>query len=79
MVLSRIGELISLTSEAAKEAKFLIQNDLDFFLASLDDGTVTIYITILSKWIKNHTRNDRFKRFVVYFLSPHLVFQDTYR
>jgi Protein of unknown function (DUF3435) len=76
---SRIGEFLPLTPEAESEQKYLTWGDLNFYITPTDDG-VTIYIVILSKWLKNHTHDiDGHKSFIVRLLSPHVVLQDTCR
>ncbi|KAK4251039.1 hypothetical protein C7999DRAFT_28355 [Corynascus novoguineensis] len=78
---SRIGEFIPVSSDAARDGRFMTWVDVEFWVLPSDGlEPVTIHAVILCKWLKNHTFDPTgHKSFVVSLLPPHLVFQDSCR
>jgi hypothetical protein len=78
---SRIGEFLPKDVAATDGQKFIQWQHLEFFaLPGNEADSITIFIIITAKWLKNHSHdNYGFKKFVVYLLSPNFAFQDTCR
>lgn len=78
---SRVGEFVPDGNADVADGKYIKWEDIDFWMFPDDaTGSVAIFAVILCRWVKVQRSNEeKYKKFVVRMLKPHMIFEDSCR